>query len=136
MALFVLVSITAQAEQEPAGRAGTRLIERAGLLDKALLAARRGEGDRTGSAANGASAEFDPSHTMSPVEPSGAGPAPEGGPVSFSDGATPSAPLEFALNSSSPAPSDGVLVVVETDPPNRPPRRRSHPSTASRTMPR
>ncbi len=35
---------------------------------------------------------------------------------SFSDGATPSLPLEMALNSSTPTPSDGVLVVVEIDP--------------------
>ena len=59
-------------------------------------------------------AEFDPGHTMSPVRP-GDG-APESAVSTFSDGATPAAPLEFALNSSSPTPSDGVLVVVELDP--------------------
>src|SRR5208337_2213222 len=36
--------------------------------------------------------------------------------LSFDDGATPALPLEFALNSSSPTSSDGVLVVVEIDP--------------------
>ena len=36
--------------------------------------------------------------------------------LEFDDGATPAAPLEFALNSSSPTSSDGVLVAVETDP--------------------
>ncbi len=51
---------------------------------------------------------------MSPVRP-GDG-APESAVSTFSDGATPAAPLEFALNSSSPTPSDGVLVVVELDP--------------------
>ena len=35
--------------------------------------------------------------------------------LAFDDGATPGLPLEFALNSSSPISSDGVLVVVETD---------------------
>jgi hypothetical protein len=58
-------------------------------------------------------AEFDPGHTMSPVRP-GAG-APESAVSTFGDGATPAPPLEFALNSSSPTPSDGVLVVVEVD---------------------
>jgi spore germination cell wall hydrolase CwlJ-like protein len=36
--------------------------------------------------------------------------------LSFDDGATPAAPLEFAFNSSTPTSSDGVLVVVEADP--------------------
>ena len=47
--------------------------------------------------------------------------APPPGPrpgLAFDDGATPGLPLEFALNSSSPTSSDGVLVVVETDPAN------------------
>ncbi len=35
--------------------------------------------------------------------------------LSFDDGATPAAPLEFALNSSSPTSSDGVVVAVEID---------------------
>jgi hypothetical protein len=59
-------------------------------------------------------AEFDPSHSMSPVHPGDSAPNPAG-PI-FSDGATPTAPLEFALNSSTPTPSDGVLVIVEVDP--------------------
>jgi hypothetical protein len=62
-------------------------------------------------------AEFDPGHTMSPRQPSKGDEAPP--PfvaLSFDDGATPTVPLEFALNSSSPTSSDGVLVAVETDP--------------------
>jgi hypothetical protein len=62
-------------------------------------------------------AEFDPGHTMSPRQPSEGDEAPP--PLvalSFDDGATPALPLEFALNSSSPTSSDGVLVAVETDP--------------------
>jgi hypothetical protein len=61
-------------------------------------------------------AEFDPGHTMPPEGPGDVPPpaAPTG--LAFDDGATPGLPLEFALNSSSPTPSDGVLVVVETDP--------------------
>jgi hypothetical protein len=57
--------------------------------------------------------EFDPSHTMSPPRPSDddAGLAT----TAFEDGATPAAPLEFALNSSSPTSSDGIVVVVEAD---------------------
>ena len=61
-------------------------------------------------------AEFDPGHTMSPELPDdgAAPPGPRPG-LAFDDGATPGLPLEFALNSSSPTSSDGVLVVVETD---------------------
>ena len=62
-------------------------------------------------------AEFDPVHTTSPQRPSEGGEAPPAFvALSFDDGATPATPLEFALNSSSPTSSDGVLVVVETDP--------------------
>ncbi|HEY5204277.1 MAG TPA: cell wall hydrolase [Roseiarcus sp.] len=58
--------------------------------------------------------EFDPGHTMSPQRPADGddeGPAA----AAFEDGATPAAPLEFALNSSSPIASDGIVVVVEAD---------------------
>jgi hypothetical protein len=58
--------------------------------------------------------EFDPGHTMSPQRPADGG-EPETAALSFDDGATPAAPLEFALNSSSPTSSDGVVVVVEAD---------------------
>jgi Cell Wall Hydrolase len=60
--------------------------------------------------------EFDPGHTMSPPRPAEGGeqePAPAA--TAFDDGATPAPPLEFALNSSSPTSSDGVVVVVESD---------------------
>ncbi len=61
-------------------------------------------------------AEFDPGHSMSPERPGdGAPSAPGSAGVSFGDGATPGVPLDFALNSSTPTSSDGVLVVVETD---------------------
>jgi hypothetical protein len=58
--------------------------------------------------------EFDSGHTMSPQRPAD-GDEPETAALSFDDGATPAAPLEFALNSSSPTSSDGVVVVVESD---------------------
>ena len=58
-------------------------------------------------------AEFDPDRTMSPVRPGDGESAPA---ATFSDGATPAVPLEFALNSSSPAPGDGIVVAVEIDP--------------------
>ena len=61
-------------------------------------------------------AEFDPSHTMSSLRPGDSERAPGGAVATFSDGATPAAPLEFALNSSSPTSSDGVVVTVVTDP--------------------
>ena len=60
--------------------------------------------------------EFDAGHTMSPQRPAdGGGQETESAALSFDDGATPAAPLEFALNSSSPTSSDGVVVVVEAD---------------------
>jgi hypothetical protein len=59
---------------------------------------------------------FDPAHTMSPPRPSNGGEQEqESAAPAFDDGATPAPPLEFALNSSSPTSSDGVLVVVESD---------------------
>ena len=58
--------------------------------------------------------EFDSARTMSPQRPTDADEA-ETAALSFDDGATPAAPLEFALNSSSPTSSDGVVVAVETD---------------------
>src|SRR3984957_5878836 len=58
--------------------------------------------------------EFDPGHTMSPQRPAD-GDDGEPAATAFQDGATPAAPLEFALNSSSPTSSDGVGVVVEAD---------------------
>ena len=61
-------------------------------------------------------AEFDPGHTMSPVRPGDPERAPDVAASTFSDGATPALPLEFALNSSSPTSSDGVVVAVVTDP--------------------
>jgi Cell Wall Hydrolase len=77
-------------------------------------------GPRPGSGGHGLDdprdAEFDPGHTMSPERPDDG--APSTGPrpgLAFDDGATPGLALEFALNSSSPTSSDGVLVVVETD---------------------
>ena len=51
---------------------------------------------------------------MSPRRPA-AGDQPGTAARSFDDGATPAPPLEFALNSSSPTSSDGVVVVVEAD---------------------
>jgi cell wall hydrolase len=77
--------------------------------------ARRLNGSPT-RAGNPRDAEFDPGHTTSPERPGDGGPPPAARPgLAFDDGATPGLPLEFALNSSSPISSDGVLVIVETD---------------------
>src|SRR5271165_599906 len=77
---------------------------------------RKGPGDADPDAApDPREAEFDPGHTMSPAPPGGVAPASDAGDLAFTDGATPAAPLEFALNSSTPTPSDGVLVVVEDE---------------------
>ncbi len=175
-ALAVLLSITAEAEQEPAGY--TSVLTRVQLtgLGRALIAARPlravdedGQplplvearlvaGDRDGGLADSGerepnaalkrpgptfpavdraavgdrlrvqrrpdatqsagfepqSGEFDPGHTMSPPGPAD-GERGRPAPLAFGDGATPPLPLEFALNSSSPTSSDGVVVAVEMD---------------------
>ena len=113
VALFFLLSITAEAEQEPARNASAFDPVRAAI---ALSHGPQGEATSGSSRQNPRGAEFDPGHTMSPAQPADGGhfASAAAGP-SFSDGATPALPLEFALNSSSPTSSDGVLVVVETD---------------------
>ena len=149
----VLLSITAEAEQEAVQHSG--VYDRNGLLDdsdpvrKAIALAGRQQavgadgtplplvparsflgdpalhssGDEIepkqtlkGSQEGQSDAEFDPAHTMSPVRPGEPERTPAGASSAFSDGATPALPLEFALNSSSPTSSDGVVVVVEADP--------------------
>jgi hypothetical protein len=62
-------------------------------------------------------AEFDPDHTTSPVGAAGAQVPPEPAALAVTDGATPSVPLEFALNAESPTPTDGVVVDVRLDAP-------------------
>ena len=79
-------------------------------------ARRRGGPAFARSLASRAPEEFDPHHSMSPMRPDDPAAAPETPPLTFTDGATPGPPLEFALNSSSPTPNDGVLVTVELDP--------------------
>jgi len=126
-ALAVLLSITAEAEQEPASSAGDRarltglvlaarplraVDENGEPLPLARALGLAGSRERAGRETD----DFDPAHTMSPPRPDGgdeAAPAP----LAFSDGATPAVPLEFALNSSSPTSSDGIVVAVETDGP-------------------
>jgi Cell Wall Hydrolase len=61
-------------------------------------------------------AEFDPGHTMSPLRPGDREGATDSGATSFGDGATPAISLDFALNSSSPTSSDGVVVAEQSDP--------------------
>ena len=148
VAFAVLVSITAEAEQEPLDSLGAfargQLTGASGGLGPTILARRprppRGAdgeplpivqaryevgGPRKREALNSwprelddpRDDEFDPGHTMSPPRPADSGETePESAALTFDDGATPAAPLAFALNSSSPTSSDGVLVAVETDP--------------------
>jgi hypothetical protein len=120
VALFFLLSITAEAEQEPAQTMSAFDPIRGAI---ALSRQPRGEAVSDGSLQSWprevqgpSDDEFDPGHTMSPSQPGEGGRSaslPPG--PSLSDGATPAPPLEFALNSSSPASSDGVLVIVEAD---------------------
>ncbi len=60
-------------------------------------------------------AEFDPDHTTSPGRPDAPGEQTPAVPPAVTDGATPAVPLAFALNAESPAPTDGVVVEVQTD---------------------
>jgi hypothetical protein len=60
-------------------------------------------------------AEFDPDHTMSPAGPTERERTSGAPAVAITDGATPSVPLEFALNAESPTPNDGVVVDVQSD---------------------
>ena len=129
-ALAVLLSITAEAEQEPAATTSAFARAQATGLSRAILAqhplrAVDEDGEPLPLApapfaaddrprAEREADDFDPGHSMSPPRPAGgdqAAPAP----LAFGDGATPAPPLEFALNSSSPTSSDGVVVAVETD---------------------
>ena len=144
----VLVSITAEAEQEPLDSMGVfargQLTGASGGLDRTILAGRPpravdedgeplpivqaryevGGPRKLGAPGSGPREledprddEFDPGHTMSPPRPADSGETePESAALTFDDGATPAPPLAFALNSSSPTSSDGVLVAVETDP--------------------
>ena len=87
-------------------------VDRAAIGDRLRVQRKRDATQSSGFEAQ--SSEFDPSHTMSPPGPADsdqAAPAP----LAFGDGATPALPLEFALNSSSPTSSDGVVVAVEMD---------------------
>jgi hypothetical protein len=68
----------------------------------------RGRGATRAAISADQSAEDWPEDSRSPAAPDAAAPRPE---LTFDDGATPEAPLSFALNSSTPTPSDGKLWV-------------------------
>ena len=57
-----------------------------------------------------------PDDSRSPARVADVDPSAGAGPLPFGDGATPGAPLDFALNSSTPTPSDGKLIVVAAAP--------------------
>jgi spore germination cell wall hydrolase CwlJ-like protein len=60
-----------------------------------------------------ASAEDWPDDSRSPARVADVDPLAPSGLLPFGDGATPEAPLDFALNSSTPTPSDGKLLIAE-----------------------
>jgi spore germination cell wall hydrolase CwlJ-like protein len=62
------------------------------------------------------SAEDWPDDSRSPARVADVDPSAPSGLLPFGDGATPGAPLDFALNSSTPTPSDGKLVIAEQKP--------------------
>jgi spore germination cell wall hydrolase CwlJ-like protein len=62
------------------------------------------------------SAEDWPDDSRSPARVADVDSSASSGPLPFGDGATPEAPLDFALNSSTPTPSDGKLVIAEQKP--------------------
>jgi hypothetical protein len=95
-------------------------VERTGKGDPFIIlrpgfdARRHSGGDVAHNGAQSAE-EFDPHHSMSPMRPDSPDVSPVAPPPVFTDGSTPAPPLEFALNSSSPTPNDGVVVNVELD---------------------
>jgi len=62
------------------------------------------------------SAEDWPDDSRSPARVADIDPSAPSGLLPFGDGATPEAPLDFALNSSTPTPSDGKLLIAEQRP--------------------
>jgi spore germination cell wall hydrolase CwlJ-like protein len=62
------------------------------------------------------SADDWPDDSRSPARVADVDPSGPTGPLPFGDGATPGAPLDFALNSSTPTPSDGKLMIAEQKP--------------------
>ena len=84
------------------------------------------------------SAEDWPDNSRSPARVADVDPSAPSALLPFGDGTTPEAPLDFALNSSTPTSSDGKLLIAEQKPapqkaarrasdarrPRRPPRRR------------
>ena len=62
------------------------------------------------------SADDWPDDSRSPARVADVDPSGPTGPQPFGDGATPGAPLDFALNSSTPTPSDGKLMIAEQKP--------------------
>ena len=62
------------------------------------------------------SAEDWPDDSRSPARVADVDPSAPSGLLPFGDGATPESPLDFALNSSTPTPSDGKLVIAEQKP--------------------
>jgi len=73
------------------------------------------QGDTAQGAKNPRESEFDPDHTMSPGGAGEPAQTPDAPGLAVTDGATPPAPLESALNAVSPTPTDGVVVDVQTD---------------------
>jgi spore germination cell wall hydrolase CwlJ-like protein len=61
-------------------------------------------------------AEDWPDDSRSPARVADIDPAAPSGLLPFGDGTTPGAPLDFALNSSTPTPSDGKLLIAEQKP--------------------
>jgi spore germination cell wall hydrolase CwlJ-like protein len=62
------------------------------------------------------SAEDWPDDSRSPARVADVDPSAPAGLLPFGDGTTPGAPLDFALNSSTPTPSDGKLLIAEQKP--------------------
>jgi spore germination cell wall hydrolase CwlJ-like protein len=62
------------------------------------------------------SAEDWPDDSRSPARVADVDPSAPSALLPFGDGATPEAPLDFALNSSTPTPSDGKLLIAEQKP--------------------
>ena len=101
------------------GRAAFPSIDRTGKSDPFIIFRPSFQAKRATqpAAIEADSAEDWPDDSRSPARVADVDPSAPSGLLPFGDGATPEAPLDFALNSSTPTPSDGKLVVAE-------PRRR------------
>ena len=99
------------------GRAAFPAVDRAGKADPFVIFRPGFEARRaTRPLAVEPAARDWPDESRSPAQVAEAGPPEAYAPLPFGDGATPTPSLDFALNSSTPTPSDGKLLIAAQKP--------------------